>query len=334
MIIKIQVQKKVAVNLTPEKAIVCNNNGYTVQFTFDNEWSNDTVKTARFAYRKGGQNYYEDVTFSGTTVKAPALSNINYVLIGVYASNIRTTTPAIVECAKSILCGAGTHKEPTPDVYNQLVSLINAGVNANPYPNWSHLKWYVMGDSLTAQDNVFTNKRYYDFVREKTGIQVIVDGIGGTGYGAGVSNGQNFVERVKNIPDDVDVVTIFGSGNDIRYTDDSANYEIYRTLADVCLDRPGLRVIVVPPAPWKGYDKRGELWKAYCDRLQTCAVACNCRYVSDMYDCPPFDGNYEKHMEMFFTTDPEAGIHPNEAGHQAMAPYFYNALLQELALKV
>lgn len=197
------------------------------------------------------------------------------------------------------------------------------------YPDWSHLKWYVMGDSLTAKAN---DKRYYDFVQEKTGIQLIVDGIGGTGYGAGASSGQSFLDRVKNIPADVDVVTIFGSGNDIRYAE-GASMQIYDTLAWLAFNRPGLRVIVVPPSPWKDYYKREDPWKAYCDRLQVCALACDFRYVSDMYDCPPFNARHEGHPELFFTTDPE-GIHPNENGHRALAPYFYNALLQELALKV
>lgn len=209
---------------------------------------------------------------------------------------------------------------------------IPRGDSANKYPDWSHLKWYVMGDSLTAQNNAFTNKRYYDFVQEKTGIQLIVDGIGGTGYGAGVSNNESFQDRVQNIPEDVDVVTIFGSGNDILHLELDA-IPVYSTLAWLAFNRPGLRVIVVPPSPWKDYNKREDPWKAYCDRLQVSALACDFRYVSDMYDCPPFNGRFTGHMEKFFTTD-SAGIHPNEAGHEALAPYFYNALMQELALKV
>ena len=205
-------------------------------------------------------------------------------------------------------------------------------IGAAPALDWSHLKWYVMGDSLTAQDNAFTDKRYYDFVQEKTGIQVIVDGVGATGYKAGEDEGQSFLDRVKNIPEDVDIVTIFGSGNDLKSTDTSfANNAIYDTLAWILLNRCGLRVIVVPPTPWRNYDKRGEVWKAYCDRLQLCALACDFRYLSEVYDCPPFNGKYDSHVEKFFTNDPN-GVHPNEEGHKALAPYFYNALLEELAL--
>jgi phospholipase/lecithinase/hemolysin len=67
--------------------------------------------------------------------------------------------------------------------------------------------------------------------------------------------------------------------------------------------------------------------------MQVCALACDFRYVSDMYDCPPFNPNFVGHMEKYFSNDP-LGVHPNEEGHKALAPYFYNALLQELALKV
>lgn len=209
--------------------------------------------------------------------------------------------------------------------------------DSGTYPDWSHLTWYVMGDSLTDRNNNHTVKRYYDFVQEKTGIQIILDGIGGTGYGAGVSNNQHFVERVKNIPNNVDIVTIFGSVNDIRYAGDTYHVTIWETLSWLALNRPGLRVIVVPPSLCKTNDqydlhKRGTLWEPYCERLQTCALACDFRYVSDMFDCPPFNPNFNGHMEKFFTTDPE-GIHPDENGHKALAPYFYNALLLELGFE-
>lgn len=230
-----------------------------------------------------------------------------------------------------------------------------SGGNASKYPDWSHLKWYVIGDSLTAPDGT---KRYYDFVQEKTGIQIEVDGAGGTGYGAGMGNNppNNFLTRVQNlfkeenkhILDDVDVVTIFGSGNDVdhmlheQYSDELSNIPIWQTLAEFANNKPGLRVIVIPPSPWT-WRREGETqeaidlwkakWKAYCDRLKECAVACNFRYVSDMHDCPPFNPNFTGHMAKYFS-DTLDGVHPNEEGHKAMAPYFYNALLQELAFKL
>lgn len=121
MSIQIQVRNKVAVNLTPEEVIVCGNSGYEVEFAFDAEWASEAVKTARFVYRKGGQNHYIDVEFSGTRVKAPVLSNIKYVLVGVYAGDLITTTPAAIECEKSILCGSGILYVPASGTNNGVI---------------------------------------------------------------------------------------------------------------------------------------------------------------------------------------------------------------------
>ena len=214
------------------------------------------------------------------------------------------------------------------------------GGGGGKYPDWSHLTWYVMGDSLTEKTHTHTDKHYYDFIQEKTGIKLIVDGVSARGYKNGDTLGVSFLDRVKNIPETgVDVVTIFGSGNDLKKDDltysDSA---IWQTLKWLMENRPGLPVIVVPPSPWRStdthdYTKWNDPWKSYCARLELCALKCNHRYLSDMYDCPPFYPDFDGHMDKFFTTDPN-GIHPNEEGHKALAPYFYNALLQELALKV
>lgn len=138
------------------------------------------------------------------------------------------------------------------------VPFISGGGGGGKYPDWSHLTWYVMGDSLTdrksknAQGVPFTNKYYYDFIQEKTGINIIVDGIGGTGY-INDMNGKyrTFLERVQDAfpteqemeedpkkkemgekTKNVDIITIFGSGNDLSSTDfDYAKGAIWQTMS-------------------------------------------------------------------------------------------------------
>jgi hypothetical protein len=105
--IKIQVRNKVAVNLTPEEVIVCGNSGYTVEFFFDDRWASEEVKTARFVCRKNGEDQFEDVSFSGTIVDVPVLSDVSRVLVGVYAGDVIATTPAEIKCKESILCSSG-----------------------------------------------------------------------------------------------------------------------------------------------------------------------------------------------------------------------------------
>lgn len=108
--------------------IVCGNNDYTVTFDFDSEWDSHPVKTARFIYVKCGRVRYEDVPFEGQTCDVPLLSNITRVDVGVYAGDLRTTTAAMIKCKRSILCDGGVPEEPTEDVYNRLMELINQKV--------------------------------------------------------------------------------------------------------------------------------------------------------------------------------------------------------------
>ena len=82
--------------------IVCGNNDYNITFTFDSEWSAQTDKTLQLAYYKNGTFLAKEVTFSGTSVVLPALYGITEVFIGVYAGNIRTTTPARIACLPCI----------------------------------------------------------------------------------------------------------------------------------------------------------------------------------------------------------------------------------------
>lgn len=164
MSLKIQVTNKVAVNMTPENFIVCGNSGYVVEFLFDEEWQSKSVKTARFVYRKGGKNYFEDVVFTGNTANVPVLSNIEYVLVGVYAGDLITTTPAVVECSKSILCGSGKNKEPQTDVYNQLLELLNDGL-FSPIVSVSEITG---GHRITVTD--LEGEKTFDVMDGKNGL--------------------------------------------------------------------------------------------------------------------------------------------------------------------
>ena len=103
--INITVAEKIATNTTPGEVIVCGNSDYTVTFDLDSEWNAEAERTARFVYYRDGLSLYQDVAFTGNTVAVPVLSNISYVLVGVYAGSLHTTTPAKVLCDRSILCG-------------------------------------------------------------------------------------------------------------------------------------------------------------------------------------------------------------------------------------
>ena len=96
------VRDKVATYCERDGKVVCGNKDYQIVFTFDSEWDAYTEKTARFLWNGA----YFDQKFTGNTCPVPIITNTTECLIGVYAEQLSTTTPAKVGCLKSILCGS------------------------------------------------------------------------------------------------------------------------------------------------------------------------------------------------------------------------------------
>ena len=106
-------------------SIVCGNSDYTIQFTFDDEWADHPAKTVRFVYVQRAQVKYQDTVIYGDTVQVPVLSNTTVVRVGVFAGDLCTTTPAVIPCELSIRCGTGVPDNPAPDVYDQIMALLD-----------------------------------------------------------------------------------------------------------------------------------------------------------------------------------------------------------------
>lgn len=122
--IEIIVREKIAqIQGNPE--IVCGNSDYVVQFDFDSEWDAYTEKTAHFAFISDGEPQFYDTIFEGDAVSIPPLYRTDLLLIGVYAGDIRTTTPAAVPCLPCITDDEPVHPDPPPDVYAQLLELLS-----------------------------------------------------------------------------------------------------------------------------------------------------------------------------------------------------------------
>ena len=106
--LNITVRNKIATTTDPA-TVVNGNNDYTVVFDFDSEWDSLSSKTAMFVYGREEQKY-KTVTFTGNSCVMPALYNTGYVLIGVFAGDIKTTTAAYVKCIPCI-----RDNDSTPD---------------------------------------------------------------------------------------------------------------------------------------------------------------------------------------------------------------------------
>jgi hypothetical protein len=109
----ISVLNKVATYQHRDGDIICGNSNYQIQFVFDGEWDEYPEKTARFIWNGG----YYDVDFSGDTCVAPIISGATSVEVGVYAGDLRTTTPAVIFCQRSILCGDEPQRPESAEIY-------------------------------------------------------------------------------------------------------------------------------------------------------------------------------------------------------------------------
>lgn len=101
---------------------ICGNSDYVIHFELDDEWAAFDVKTARFKWGKR----YVDVVFSGNVCTVPVITSTELFSVGLFAGDLRTTTPAYIKATKSILCGDSVPADPPPDVYRQIIDELNA----------------------------------------------------------------------------------------------------------------------------------------------------------------------------------------------------------------
>lgn len=138
--------------------IICGNRGYTIAFEFDEQWDNAGMKTARFVWVEAGKVKHQDVAFMSEPVRVPILSNVREVRVGVFANNLQTTTPAVIPCELSILCGSGeVEAEPiTPSQYDEVMALLNAeGVAYLAATKQNKLAWLATEDIQAMWDGEY-----------------------------------------------------------------------------------------------------------------------------------------------------------------------------------
>ena len=123
--ITVRVQDKIA-QAEGSPLLVCGNSDYTVRFLTDGEWGAFPVRTARFSYVSGSALLYQDVLLDGDVCAVPVLRDTYEVSVGLYAGDIRTTTPARIPCARCVTDGMLPHPAPAPDVYEQLLTYFEA----------------------------------------------------------------------------------------------------------------------------------------------------------------------------------------------------------------
>lgn len=127
---------------------ICGNGDFVVDFVFDSEWDSIETKTARFVH--GDQ--YTDVVFDGNRCAVPKIFDTRKVKIGVYAGDLKTTTSAKVPCKRSILCDGGLPSDPTPDVYAQILKMLEDIGGVSPEDVEKAVTEYMAANPVTETD--------------------------------------------------------------------------------------------------------------------------------------------------------------------------------------
>ena len=191
-------------------------------------------------------------------------------------------------------------------------------------------KWVCVGDSLT-EHNVRALKNYHDYVSEETGISVINLGVSGTGYKNAYNGSQPFYQRITEVPTDADVVTIFGSGNDLGYelgniddnTEETICGCINLTIQRLIEHFPTCKLGIVTPTPWWTYTPNiaNNKMMMMCDAI----IAIAQKYsipVLDLYRESNLHPNIEICRNLTYSRDDGGGVHPDENGHRIIASRF------------
>ena len=220
----------------------------------------------------------------------------------------------------------------------------------------SSITWIVLGDSITEK-NAAAQYSYYDYVQDDFHCEVRNYGRSSTGYKIPATY-EPFYDRIALIDfTDADVITIFGSFNDLGrdYEFGSADDETTDTLGG-CMNRtienireaaPDIKIGIATPTPWN----LGEGYSSTMDAVLYWGVSqeeCN-HYVSllmevagkqnvqvlDLYHAGLFDPNLDTDRLTYFNENgrQDHGVHPNSAGHSLMAPLWEDFLLELLEQK-
>jgi len=205
---------------------------------------------------------------------------------------------------------------------------------------WRGKKWVCVGDSLTAE-NIRTTKHYFDYVADVTGITVVNMGYSGSGYARLSNENHAFYQRISDCPTDADVVTIFGSFNDIGAglplgtvndtgTDTLAGC-INTTITNLQTVIPLVNLGIVAPTPWATAvpATSGEDFN-YVEMIKAICAKRSIPYL-DLWresNLRPWDADFRA---LAYSKDDGNGTHPDEEGHKIIAPRF-KAFLETLLI--
>ena len=196
------------------------------------------------------------------------------------------------------------------------------------------LNWIAIGDSLTDVQTLGAGvDNYVNLVAKTLGLNAINKGVSGTGYMKEQDVSQAFYQRIPNFTEDADIVTIFGSFNDLSAGTLGTALDTDTTTVGGCMNEtidalttkyPNALIGIIAPTPWwESFDYTTyPQYRQYVELLKDVAKRYSIPFLNlfDGSNLRPWDDTfnytYFKHTDLKPNGD---GCHPNTAGHKRFA---------------
>lgn len=191
---------------------------------------------------------------------------------------------------------------------------------------FSKKKYVAVGDSITVG---FVDNPYPKLVGESIGMQVVNMGVSGSAITVANDRTDSIYERRGDIPEDADIISIFGGTNDFGHnsfmgqSNSASFYEFYgafRMLIEwIQQNRPNATLFVMTPLHRE--DDQIENSNGYIleDYVNVIRDVCE-KYsvpVLDLFKMGELNPNIEKHKELFASD----GLHPLQSIHTKLGIY-------------
>ena len=296
-------------------------NKYTSTTSIDSNTSDwiDTQEGDEFLYigwGSGGDKIPIEITTSSYSVSwIFADDNLNIIS----AWRVKSINKATVVTIPNGVTKVKFNSMSRFDSHSERISFSVQKVN-NIKKKWGTKKWCCVGDSLTQSVNR-APKRYMDYISEKTGISIYNMGVSGSGYKELENENNAIYQRISGVPNDSDVITIFGSGNDMHKEDGQWKFEIGEitdtgtttlcgcintTLDYLQQNYPLIPLGIVTPTPWKSWDLYPEISGNRMELYSEAIIAiCKRRGISclDLYHCSQLHPESAAFRNLAYTRD-------------------------------
>lgn len=174
--------------------------------------------------------------------------------------------------------------------------------------------WLCVGDSITEK-NFRTSLNYHDYIGRELKLDVINEGLSGTGFLRDFEGNPSYLKRLKKYTPSPDIITIMGSLNDLD--GDAGKRELYEAMLEyfkrITEYYPSSFIAVIAPPPRATI--HGKHW--YVDILRKAAEVHSLPFL-DIYNetvlRPWIDESNKKYFSCLEAPQGD-GVHPNEEGH-------------------